>query len=172
MARAAQGEAAVYGVNTGFGKLASLKIAPKDTAKLQENLILSHCCGVGEPLAPEIVRLVMALKLGSLGRGASGVRREIVTLIEAMLAHGIVPLVPIRGSVGSSGDLCPLAHLFATLLDQAGVDVLLVGDSVATVVQGRDTTVPVTMSPSLKYLIVESTAAAKSSAEPMSSTAT
>ena len=71
---AARGDKPVYGVNTGFGKLASIKIRPEDTATLQRNLILSHCCGVGEPVEPETVRLILALKLLSLGRGASGVR--------------------------------------------------------------------------------------------------
>ena len=74
IAAAANGTVAVYGVNTGFGKLASIKIAPEDTATLQKNLILSHCCGVGEPMPEDVARLMMVLKLLSLGRGASGVR--------------------------------------------------------------------------------------------------
>lgn len=78
---AAEGEAAIYGVNTGFGKLASVKIAPKDIATLQRNLILSHCCGVGEALDIPATRLMMALKLLSLGRGASGVRWEVISLL-------------------------------------------------------------------------------------------
>ena len=85
IARAASGAEAIYGVNTGFGKLASVRIAAADTAQLQRNLILSHCCGVGEPLEPETVRLMMALKLMSLGRGASGVRWPILAQIEAMI---------------------------------------------------------------------------------------
>ncbi|MFC3087260.1 histidine ammonia-lyase [Tabrizicola soli] len=113
---AAQGGAAVYGVNTGFGKLASVKIAPQDTATLQRNLILSHCCGVGEPLDAATTRLMMALKLLSLGRGASGVRWEIVALIEAMLDRGVVPVIPSQGSVGASGDLAPLAHMTAVMI--------------------------------------------------------
>ncbi len=116
VAEAAQGDTPVYGVNTGFGKLASRKIAAKDTATLQENLILSHCCGVGEALDPAITRLMMALKLNSLGRGASGVRWEICALIEAMLARGVVPVVPHQGSVGASGDLAPLAHMAAVMI--------------------------------------------------------
>ncbi len=116
IAKAAAGDIAVYGVNTGFGKLASLKIAPQDTAKLQENLILSHCCGVGDPMPRNITRLMMVLKLLSLGRGASGVRPEIVTLIEAMLARGVTPVIPAQGSVGASGDLAPLAHMTATMI--------------------------------------------------------
>ncbi|MRX51947.1 histidine ammonia-lyase [Paracoccus sp. S-4012] len=118
VADAAGGGAAVYGVNTGFGKLASVKIAPEDTEALQRNLILSHCCGVGEPLDAGTVRLVMALKLLSLGRGASGVRWETVALIEAMLARGVTPLVPAQGSVGASGDLAPLAHVSAVMIGE------------------------------------------------------
>jgi len=116
VAAAAQGNAAVYGVNTGFGKLASVKIAAQDTEKLQENLILSHCCGVGEPLEPATVRLMMALKLLSLGRGASGVRWQVVALIEAMLERGVIPVIPSQGSVGASGDLAPLAHMTAVMI--------------------------------------------------------
>ena len=113
---AAEGDAAVYGVNTGFGKLASVKIASKDTATLQRNLILSHCCGVGAPLDPAATRLMMALKLLSLGRGASGVRWDVIALIEGMLAQGVTPVVPAQGSVGASGDLAPLAHMTAVMI--------------------------------------------------------
>ncbi|MCC7321658.1 MAG: histidine ammonia-lyase [Rubellimicrobium sp.] len=116
IAAAAAGSVAVYGVNTGFGKLASVKIAAGDTARLQENLILSHCCGVGEPLDDATVRLMMALKLLSLGRGASGTRWEVVALIEGMLARDVTPVIPSQGSVGASGDLAPLAHMAAVML--------------------------------------------------------
>jgi histidine ammonia-lyase len=116
IAAAAAGTTAVYGVNTGFGKLASVKIAPEDTAKLQENLILSHSCGVGDPMPVDVARLMMVLKLLSLGRGASGVRPEVVALIEAMLAHRITPVIPDQGSVGASGDLAPLAHMTAVMI--------------------------------------------------------
>ncbi len=116
IAAAAAGTTAVYGVNTGFGKLASVKIAPEDTAKLQENLILSHSCGVGDPMPIDVARLMMVLKLLSLGRGASGVRPEVVALIEAMLAHRITPVIPDQGSVGASGDLAPLAHMTAVMI--------------------------------------------------------
>ncbi|WP_050527722.1 histidine ammonia-lyase [Pseudorhodobacter aquimaris] len=116
VAAAAAGTVAVYGVNTGFGKLASVKIAPEDTATLQRNLILSHCCGVGEPLDEATTRLMMALKLLSLGRGASGVRWAVIEQIEALLAHGVIPVVPSQGSVGASGDLAPLAHMAATMI--------------------------------------------------------
>lgn len=115
---AAAGEGAVYGVNTGFGKLASVKIAAKDTTTLQRNLILSHCCGVGSPLDAATTRLMMALKLLSVGRGASGVQWATVALIEGMLAAGVVPVIPDQGSVGASGDLAPLAHMAATMLGE------------------------------------------------------
>ncbi|MEZ5725618.1 MAG: histidine ammonia-lyase [Paracoccaceae bacterium] len=118
IAAAAAGDMGVYGVNTGFGKLASVRIAPEDTATLQRNLILSHCCGVGDPLDLPAVRLMMALKLLSLGRGASGVRPEIVELIEGMLESGVMPVVPEQGSVGASGDLAPLAHMAAVMLGE------------------------------------------------------
>jgi histidine ammonia-lyase len=116
IARAANGNEAVYGVNTGFGKLASVKIATKDTATLQRNLILSHCCGVGSAIPRRHARLMMALKLLSLGRGASGVRLEIIALLEAMLAKGVTPVIPAQGSVGASGDLAPLAHMAAVMM--------------------------------------------------------
>ncbi|HSG54583.1 MAG TPA: aromatic amino acid lyase, partial [Paracoccaceae bacterium] len=116
IAAAAQADAPVYGVNTGFGKLASVRIAPGATQTLQRNLILSHCCGVGEALEPATVRLMMALKLLSLGRGASGVRWQICALIEAMLAQGVLPVIPVQGSVGASGDLAPLAHMAAVMI--------------------------------------------------------
>ncbi|MCB8839975.1 histidine ammonia-lyase [Aurantimonas sp. VKM B-3413] len=118
IAAAAGGGQPVYGVNTGFGKLASIKIRPEDTATLQRNLILSHCCGVGEAVEPETVRLILALKLLSLGRGASGIRPEVVALIEAMLEKGVLPVIPSQGSVGASGDLAPLAHMAATMLGE------------------------------------------------------
>lgn len=118
IAEIARGNAPVYGVNTGFGKLASIKIDAADVAQLQRNLILSHCCGVGAPLPENIVRLIMALKLISLGRGASGVRRELIRLIEAMLEKNVMPVIPEKGSVGASGDLAPLAHMTAVMMGE------------------------------------------------------
>ena len=117
-AAAAAAAVPVYGVNTGFGKLANLRIAPGDTATLQRNLILSHCCGVGAPMARGHVRLMMVLKLLSLGRGASGVRWALIELLEQMLARGVTPIVPEKGSVGASGDLAPLAHMTAVLIGE------------------------------------------------------
>ena len=118
VARAARGDEAVYGVNTGFGKLASTRISPEQTTQLQRNLILSHNAGVGPDLPERIVRLTMTLKLLSLGRGASGVQWAIVETLERMLAAGVTPAVPAQGSVGASGDLAPLAHLTAVLIGE------------------------------------------------------
>lgn len=115
---ASMGSAAVYGVNTGFGKLASQKIALEDTRLLQRNLILSHCCGVGAPIDYDITRLMMVLKLLSLGRGASGVSWDTVSQIQLMLRHDVIPVVPRQGSVGASGDLAPLAHMTATMIGE------------------------------------------------------
>jgi histidine ammonia-lyase len=115
----------VYGINTGFGKLASVKIGDEDLATLQRNIVLSHAAGVGEPMPVPIARLMMALKLASLARGASGVAPATVELLEAMLAKGLVPVVPAQGSVGASGDLAPLAHMTATMI---GVGEIFVGD--------------------------------------------
>jgi histidine ammonia-lyase len=115
----------VYGINTGFGKLASVHIASHDLASLQRNLVLSHAAGVGEPMAPATVRLMMALKIASLGRGASGVSRDMLAMLEAMLARGVIPLVPCQGSAGASGDLAPLAHMAAVMI---GAGEALVGD--------------------------------------------
>lgn len=125
VSRAADGAEAIYGVNTGFGKLASKRIAPADTATLQRNLILSHCCGTGEATPRAIVRLMMALKLCSLGRGASGAAPGTMALIEEMLAWDVVPFVPAQGSVGASGDLAPLAHMTAVMIGEG--EALLAG---------------------------------------------
>ncbi len=123
VAAAVAGGAAVYGVNTGFGKLASVRIAPADTATLQRNLIRSHCAGVGAPMPVRVVRLMMALKLLSLGRGASGVRWALIALIEGMLARGVTPVVPAQGSVGASGDLAPLAHMTAVMIGEGTAEI-------------------------------------------------
>ena len=108
--------APVYGVNTGFGKLAHERIEAGDLATLQRNLVLSHAVGVGAPLADPTVRLILALKIQSLARGASGVRWETVQFLERMLAADLLPVVPGQGSVGASGDLAPLAHVAAAMI--------------------------------------------------------
>jgi histidine ammonia-lyase len=106
----------VYGINTGFGKLASVRIDAADLERLQRNIVLSHAAGVGPPMPVAVARLMMALKLASLAQGASGVRAETVRLLEALLDKGLTPVVPCQGSVGASGDLAPLAHMSATLI--------------------------------------------------------
>jgi histidine ammonia-lyase len=117
--------APVYGINTGFGKLASVRIASDDLATLQRNIVLSHAAGTGAPSPAPVVRLMMALKLASFGVGASGVRRETVAMLEAMLGQGLTPVVPAQGSVGASGDLAPLSHMAAAMI---GVGAIAVGD--------------------------------------------
>ena len=117
----------VYGINTGFGKLAGVRIKPADLAELQRNIVLSHAAGVGETASVATTRLMMALKLGSLAQGASGVQPRTIALLEAMLARDVTPVVPSQGSVGASGDLAPLAHMAAAML---GVGEARVGDRV------------------------------------------
>jgi histidine ammonia-lyase len=112
----------VYGINTGFGKLASVRIATADLATLQRRLVLSHAAGVGEPLPAAVVRLVLALKIGSLAQGASGVRWAVIEMLERLLALDLLPIVPAQGSVGASGDLAPLAHLSLVLMGDGGVE--------------------------------------------------
>jgi histidine ammonia-lyase len=107
---------AVYGVTTGFGKLASVRIEVADLAALQRNLVMSHAAGVGEPLPVPVVRLMMALKLASLAQGASGVRWSTIGCLGACLDKGLVPVVPAQGSAAASGDLAPLAHMTAALM--------------------------------------------------------
>ncbi|MGE7418881.1 aromatic amino acid lyase, partial [Methylobacterium tarhaniae] len=106
----------VYGINTGFGKLASVRIDAADLATLQRNIVLSHAAGVGEPSPVPVVRLMLALKLASLAQGASGVQPETLALLGAMLARDVIPVVPCQGSVGASGDLAPLAHMAAVMI--------------------------------------------------------
>ncbi|WP_245467769.1 aromatic amino acid lyase, partial [Mesorhizobium sp. M6A.T.Cr.TU.017.01.1.1] len=106
----------VYGINTGFGKLASVRIPAADLETLQRNIVLSHAAGVGDPMPVAIVRLMMALKLASLAQGASGVRPHTIELLEAMLANDVIPVVPAQGSVGASGDLAPLSHMTAVMI--------------------------------------------------------
>ena len=115
---AAAGDAPVYGVNTGFGKLANKRISQGELEALQRNLIRSHSVGVGAPLQPAVVRLMLALKAASLARGYSGVRQEVVDTIIAVHNAGLVPYVPSQGSVGASGDLAPLSHMTLALMGE------------------------------------------------------
>ncbi len=130
-ARITQGEA-LYGVNTGFGKLASQRIGSADLAKLQINLLRSHAAGIGPFMPARVVRLILALKALSLARGASAVRPVVVETLLSLLNAGILPAIPSKGSVGASGDLAPLAHLSLVLIGEGQA---LVGDEV---VDGRE----------------------------------
>jgi len=106
----------VYGLNTGFGQLAHVRISNDELVHLQENLVRSHAVGVGEPLADEIVRLIMVMKVQALAQGFSGVRIVLVEAICTLLEHEVYPLIPAKGSVGASGDLAPLAHMAGVLI--------------------------------------------------------
>ncbi|MBL0093453.1 MAG: histidine ammonia-lyase [Piscinibacter sp.] len=106
----------VYGINTGFGKLAQTRIADDQLTQLQKNLVLSHSAGIGQPLAAPVVRLMLLLKAASLAHGVSGVRLEVIEGLLALLAHDVLPVIPEKGSVGASGDLAPLAHLAGVLI--------------------------------------------------------
>ncbi len=106
----------IYGVTTGFGALSDVAISQKDTRRLQTNILLSHAAGVGEPLDAETVRAVMALRANDFAKGHSGIRLGTARQVLEILNHGIVPLIPAKGSVGASGDLAPLAHLGLVLI--------------------------------------------------------
>ena len=121
VARIVTSGATVYGVNTGFGLLAQTRIASDRLEELQRNLILSHSCGLGEALTPQVVRLAMALKAIGLGRGHSGVRPVVVERLLALVEADALPLIPSQGSVGASGDLAPLAHLAAPLIGEGKI---------------------------------------------------
>lgn len=108
----------VYGVNTGFGKFAEVPIPPDKVADLQYRLILSHAAGVGPPMPIDVVRLMMVLKIKALSQGYSGCRPEVVALLTDMLNHQVIPVIPVQGSVGASGDLAPLAHLALVMLGE------------------------------------------------------
>jgi histidine ammonia-lyase len=112
---AAKGEPA-YGINTGFGRLASTHIPADQLELLQRNLVLSHAVGVGEPMSRPVVRLLIALKVSSLGRGHSGIRREVINALITLFNADVLPVIPVKGSVGASGDLAPLAHMSTALL--------------------------------------------------------
>jgi histidine ammonia-lyase len=113
----------VYGINTGFGKLASIRIADADLNRLQRNIVLSHAAGVGEPTPSRIARLMMTLKLANLAQGVSGVRALALELLEKMIQADLVPIIPCQGSVGASGDLAPLAHMTAAMMGVGQISV-------------------------------------------------
>jgi histidine ammonia-lyase len=106
----------IYGVNTGFGRLARRRTEEADLERLQENLVLSHTVGVGEPLPDSIVRLILCLKLAALAQGASGTRPVVADTLIDMCDRGVLPVIPAQGSVGASGDLAPLAHMTSVMI--------------------------------------------------------
>lgn len=111
-------EKTTYGINTGFGLLAQTRIQNSDLQQLQKSLVLSHSTGVGEPISDDLVRLIMVLKINSLARGYSGIRRVVLDALIALINHEVYPAIPAKGSVGASGDLAPLAHMSALLLGE------------------------------------------------------
>ncbi len=111
-------ERTVYGVNTGFGKLADVRISSDHIKELQVNLLRSHSCGVGEPLSEAETRAMLCLRANVLAKGYSGVRPIVIETLIAMLNRGVHPVIPARGSVGASGDLAPLAHLAAVAIGE------------------------------------------------------
>ena len=113
----------VYGINTGFGKLASVRISDDDLLTLQRNIVLSHSAGVGEAMPAPIARLMMVLKLASLAQGASGVQLATTRLLAALIEQGLTPVIPAQGSVGASGDLAPLAHMAAAMIGTGEIEV-------------------------------------------------
>ena len=137
VAERARGDRPIYGVNTGFGKLARVRIPPDRVRELQRRLVLSHMCGVGEPLPAEVVRCVLVLKAASLALGRSGVRPVVVEALLRLLAADCLPVIPARGSVGASGDLAPLAHLAGVLIGVGratlGGEVLEAGEALARI---------------------------------------
>src|SRR5690606_18822090 len=112
---------AIYGINTGFGKLANVRVAPDKLEQLQVNLIRSHAAGMGDPLPPDVVRAAMLLRANVLLRPTSGVRPGLVEALVALFNAGIIPLVPEQGSVGASGDLAPLSHIAMALIGEGEV---------------------------------------------------
>ncbi|MGL6072053.1 histidine ammonia-lyase [Craterilacuibacter sp.] len=108
----------VYGINTGFGLLANTKIATEELELLQRSIVLSHAAGIGKPMDNSTVRLVMALKINSLARGFSGIRRQVIEALISLFNQRIYPLIPQKGSVGASGDLAPLSHMSAVLIGE------------------------------------------------------
>ena len=121
---------AIYGVNTGFGKLASVRIDDANLVALQRNLVRSHSAGFGKPIPINVVRLMIALKCISLGRGASGVRPIVIQKLQGLVEADIIPVIPEKGSVGASGDLAPLAHMASVLIGEG--EVFYKGNRMAT----------------------------------------
>lgn len=118
VAKLADGDAAVYGVNTGYGDLAQVRVPQADLRSLQRNLVRSHSAGVGDPLPPDVVRAILLLRAATLAAGRSGVRPETIHLLLDMLNRGVLPVIPRLGSVGASGDLAPLAHAALVMIGE------------------------------------------------------
>ena len=114
----ASGDNAVYGINTGFGPLCDVQITPEETSKLQENLLITHAVGVGNPIDKELSKIMMICKAHALCQGYSGVRLKLIERILYFIENDLLPIVPEQGSVGASGDLAPLSHLFLPLLGE------------------------------------------------------
>ena len=156
--RIVAGGATVYGVNTGFGLLAQTRIPAGRLADLQRNLILSHSCGLGEPLPRATVRLMIVLKLIGLGRGHSGVRRTVIDALQSLLDANAMPVIPSQGSVGASGDLAPLAHMVATLMGEGRID--LAGETLpAGEALSRMNRAPLTLGPKEGLALINGTQA-------------
>ena len=109
---------AVYGINTGFGPLCDVQITPQETSKLQENLLITHAVGVGNPIDKELSKIMMICKVHALCQGFSGIRLEVIERILYCINNDLLPVVPEQGSVGASGDLAPLSHLFLPLIGE------------------------------------------------------
>ncbi len=137
--------ATVYGVTTGFGDLADVRIEPAETAELQRNLVRSHAAGVGEPLPEEVVRAMLVLRANALAVGLSGVRADIVELLAGMLNASVHPVVPSRGSLGASGDLAPLAHIALVLIGEGEATVDGAGPGPGADALGRAGLSPLTL---------------------------
>ncbi|GEB31415.1 MULTISPECIES: histidine ammonia-lyase [Brevibacillus] len=111
-----QQQKVVYGITTGFGKFSDVMIQGEDVSKLQENLIMSHACGMGDPYPVEVVRAMMALRINALAKGYSGIREETLLQLVELCNRGVHPVIPQQGSLGASGDLAPLAHMVLVML--------------------------------------------------------
>ena len=118
MEKMASSSKAVYGINTGFGPLCDVQITPNETNKLQENLLITHAVGVGQPIAPQLSKIMMICKVHALSLGYSGIRLSVIERILYFIKNDLLPVVPAQGSVGASGDLAPLSHLFLPLLGE------------------------------------------------------
>ncbi len=125
----ASGNKAIYGINTGFGPLCDVQITPEETSKLQKNLLITHAVGVGKPIDKELSKIMMICKVHALCQGFSGVRLELIEYILYFIENDLLPIVPEQGSVGASGDLAPLSHLFLPLL---GEGEFWVGDDIVS----------------------------------------